>query len=327
MSERRPGRLARLALGALGYVAGLLLGMAVSAAPARAGTLRYCDAPPALSAAQQDQMLRVSAIIKDELERSGTSVALIARSGLNLRLFDKRYSHAGLSLRASADTRWSVRQLYFACDEALPRLFDQGLSGFILGTEDPALGYISVVTLPAEAAAALEPVALDNRQALSLLSPNYSANAYAWSLDFQNCNQWLIELLGLAWGAAVPAPDAPWMPASLPADKTARGNAQGWLRAHGYEAAVFPMRWRPLMWLTAFSPWLHTVHHPEEELAQARFVVSMPESIETFVRAQVPGAGRLEFCHTAEHVVVRRGWQPLADGCVPGDGDRVIALH
>lgn len=323
MAERRPGRLARLALGVLGYVAGLLLGLAVSAAPARAGTLRYCDAPPPLSASQQDRMLRVSAVIKDELERSGTRAALIARSGLNLRLFDKRYSHAGLSLRASADTRWSVRQLYFACDDAQPRLFDQGLSAFLLGTEDPALGYISLVTLPAEAAAALEPVALDNRRALSLLSPNYSANAYAWSLEFQNCNQWLIELLGLAWGAAMPPADG-LIPAS---HRPARATAQGWLRAQGYEAAVFPMGWRPLMWLTAFSPWLHLVHHPEEELAQARFVVSMPESIESFVRAHVAGAERLEFCHTAAHVVVRRGWQPLADGCVPAEGDRVVALN
>jgi hypothetical protein len=25
-------------------------------------------------------------------------------------------------------------------------------------------------------------------------------------------------------------------------------------------------------------------------------------------------------------VVVRRGWEPLADGCVPGAGDTVVAL-
>ena len=282
---------------------------------AQAGTLRYCDANAPLTAAQQDRLLRVSAIIKDELDRSGTRAALVARSGLNLRLFDMRYSHAGLSLQASADTRWAVRQLYFSCDDQQPRLFDQGLSAFLLGAEDPALGYVSVVTLPEAATATLEPVALDNRLALSLLSPNYSANAYTWSLQFQNCNQWLAELLALGWSGTPVAPDT-----------APRATAQSWLRAQGYAGATFSLGWRPLLWLTAFSPWLHQGDHPEEDLAQALFRVSMPESISSFVRARVPGAQHLEFCHTDRHVVVRRGWQPIADGCLPGNDDRVIAL-
>ena len=309
------------------WAACLATALGLGATAGHAGTLRYCDSPPPLSAVQQDRMLRISGIIKDELERSGTRAALIARSGLNLRLFDKRYSHAGLSLRASADTRWSVRQLYFACDESQPRLFDQGLSAFLLGTEDPALGFISVVTLPTEAVDTLEPVALDNRRALSLLSPNYSANAYAWSLHFQNCNQWLIELLGLAWGSAGTAdPTAPTLAPAEGPPPSARAAAQAWLKAQGYEGATFSMGWRPLLWLTAFSPWLHQGDHPEEERARARFVVSMPESIESFVRAQVPGAERLEFCHTEQHVLVRRGWAPIAEGCVPAEGDRVVLL-
>ena len=49
------------------------------------------DAPPALSATQQDRLLRFAAVVKDELERSGRSVALIARSGLDLSRFGVRY--------------------------------------------------------------------------------------------------------------------------------------------------------------------------------------------------------------------------------------------
>ena len=142
-----------------------VVGLALTAAAAQAGTLRYCDATTPLSAAQQDRLLRVAGLVKAELERSGSRAALVARSGLNLRLFDMRYSHAGVSLQASSESRWAVRQLYFSCDEQQPRLFDQGLSAFLLGTEDPALGFVSVLTLPDRAAASLEPVALDNRQA------------------------------------------------------------------------------------------------------------------------------------------------------------------
>jgi len=284
-------------------------------ATAHAGTLRYCDAPARMSAAQQDKLLRVAGILKEELEKSGTRAALIARSGLNLRWFGQRYSHAGLSLAGSSDAPWSVRQLYFSCDDQAPRLFDQGLPAFLLGTENPDLGYISLVTLPAEAAAPLEPVALDNRTALSLLGASYSANAYSFNTRYQNCNQWVAELLGLAWGGA---------PAD--ADTAPRAAAQEWLKAQGYSGSVFSLGLRPVTWLTAFSPWLNRDDHPEEELAQAHFVVSMPQSIEHFVRQRVPAAERLELCHTDKHVLLRRGWLPLADGCVPQDGDTVIAL-
>ncbi|MCY7314928.1 MAG: DUF2145 domain-containing protein [Rubrivivax sp.] len=316
----------------------------LSAATAHAGTLRYCDATPPLSAGQQGRLLQLSAIVKSELERSGSRVALVSRSGLNLRWFGMRYSHAGLSLQGSGETPWAVRQLYFACDEAAPRLFDQGLSAFLLGTEDPALGYVSVVLLPADAAATLETVALDNRRALSLLGARYSANAHAWSLQYQNCNQWLIELLGLAWAApaAAPGPERVNADADANADPDAdpdpdaatalpatapRTSAQAALRILGYEAATFSLGWRPLLWLTAFSPYLHRDDHPESDLARAQFRVSMPQAIEVFVRQRVPGAERLEFCHTAAHVVMRRGWEPLPDGCVPGEGDEVFALR
>lgn len=291
----------------------LLIALAAAASQAEATSLRYCDNPPALSAAQQDKLLRVSSIIRSELDRSGTTAAILARSGLNLRWFDMRYSHAGLSLKRSADTPWAVRQLYFSCDEKSPRLFDQGLSAFLLGTEDPELGYISILTLPEAATQRLEPLALDNRQALSLLAADYSANAHTWSTRYQNCNQWLVELLGLAWNTG-PVTDSP------------RKTAQQWLSGQGYEPATFSVFWRPFTWLTAFSPYLNTEDHPEDDLWAGRFRVSMPESIAAFVQRQVPGAQRIELCHTREHVVMRRGGAPIADGCVPAEGDEVIPL-
>ena len=40
----------------------------------------------------------------------------------------------------------------------------------------------------------------------------------------------------------------------------------------------------------------------------------------------MPGAERLKFCHTDKHGVLRRGWAPIAEGCVPAAQDTVIAL-
>jgi hypothetical protein len=283
----------------------------------QASALRFCDQPADLSAGQKDTLFRFGAVIKAELEQSGQSLALIARSGLDLSRFGVRYSHAGLSLKASANTPWSVRQLYYACDEKKPRLYDQGLSGFVLGLDAPDLGYVSVVFVPPERALALEHAALDNRQALQLLGADYSANAYPFSERYQNCNQWVMELLASAWGA--PTTD-------LDDAQSPRAQAQRWLLAQGYEPSAIAVGSRPLMWLGAFIPWIHGDDHPGEDLAEKTYRVSMPASIEAFVHATVPGATRMEFCHNGRQVVVRRGWGLIPEGCEPGAQDTVIML-
>ncbi len=296
---------------ARGFLLALLLGSLAQVCAA--GALRYCEGEPELSTAAQDRLLRVAAIVKAELERSARSIALVARSGLALQHFEQRYSHAGLSLRASPNTAWSVRQLYYECDEQRPRIFDQGMSGFVLGANDPSEGYLSVVFLPAEAAAALERSALDDHQALQLLAATYSANAYAFGQRYQNCNQWLVELIAAAWGAQ-PLGEAP------------RRRAQQWLKDQGYAPSVLRLGWKPLMWLANLVPGLHSDDHPPEDIAAAQFKVSMPESIESFVHAMLPEATRMEFCYTEQHLVIRHSWVSIAPGCIPAEGDVVTAL-
>jgi len=309
---------ARVRAAVVGALAGALVALGPGAA--RAGVMRYCDEPAPLSAAQQDRLLRFGSIVKTELERSGASVALIARSGLDLRRFGQRYSHAGVSLRASPETPWAVRQLYFDCDERRPRLFDQGMAAFVMGGDEPALGYVSVLLLPPQPAAALERTAMQDARALELLGARYSANAYPYSLRYQNCNQWVAELLASAWRDDSAA--------GAPGEATdRRSRAQSWLLREGYEPTVFDVGWRALMWLGAFIPWVHDDDHPAEDVGQQIYRVSMPASIEAFVQRRVPGATRLEFCHSDTRVVVRRGWEPIAEGCQAGAQDTVIALE
>lgn len=304
---------------ALGPAFALALGLAPWVA-SHAGTPRYCDTSPALSAAQQDRLFRFAAVIKQALEESGARLALVARSGLDLSRFGVRYSHAGVSLQQGLDTPWSVRQLYYDCDESKPRLFDQGMSGFVLGLNDPAAGYVSVVTLPEPESAALERAVLDRALALQALGTRYSANAHAFSVTYQNCNQWMAEMLAVAWG---PPPE----PLTAPGIEVRRRQSQGWLAQQGYQPSVFEVGFRPLMWLGRLIPHLHEDDHPPADLAQARFRVSMPASIEAFVQARVPGAQRLEFCQAGSRIVIRRGWTPIDAGCVAGEQDTTIALE
>ncbi len=336
-SERPPEQSPGWQRGARGAaLAALLLCTLPSQAGISATSTGLCAADRPMSAAVQDRRLRLAARVRQELEASGRTVALVARSGLDLERFGQRYSHAGVSLRASPNTRWSVRQLYYACDEGQPRIFDQGLAGFLLAADEQPEARLTLLLLPAQASAALEAAALDRRQALQLLAARYSANAYAFSTRYQNCNQWVAELLAAAWGSwdnrdkegerrAAPA-DGP----GDPLDATAallptRAQAQDWLRARGYE----PHRFESSPWLyllSAFVPLLHFDDHPEADREAAVYRVSMPESVEAFVHRQVPGTERVEFCQDERRIVVRRGWEALDADCEAAPGDEVVPL-
>lgn len=285
-------------------------------ASAHAGLSNLCDRQAAVNAAQQDTLYRFADIIKTALSQSGHSVALVARSGLDLSRFGIRYSHAGIALARSENAPWSVRQLYYACDEGKPRVYDQGISGFLLGTDNPSIGYLSVVLVPDDKAQVLERAALDKRQALQVLGSQYSANAYAFSVRYQNCNQWVMELLALAWGE-VDAGEAPG---------GERVAAQAWLAAQAYEPSRIDVGSTWLMWATAVVPFVHTDDHPQQDLDRRQFRISMPAAIEAFVQREVPHAQRIEFCHVGKHVVIHRGWSMVPDGCQASEGDTVVEL-
>lgn len=298
----------------------LLLGacaIAGSSGTAHAGTSlassRFCDRAQELTATQQDRLLRFAAVVRDELAASDGSVALISRSGLDLARFGIRYSHAALAWRHAGDDGWSARQLYYACDEGRPRIFDQGTAGFVMGTENPALGYISLVKLPAETTPALRRALLDPSRVQHLLAGRYSANAYAYSLKYQNCNQWVVELMAAAWGELADGADL-------------RARAQDWLRDAPYAPAPVDVGARWLMLGSLFVPLVHMDDHPRDAIGTMQLAVSLPASLEAFARERLPASARVEICHDGKQVVVHRGWEAIADGCIPGANDTVIAL-
>jgi hypothetical protein len=250
--------------------------------------------------------------LREELAASEESVALVSRSGLDLSRFGIRYSHAALAWRSEAGL-WSARQLYYACDEGRPRIYDQGLAGFALGTDDPKLGYLSIVRLPAQAVLALRPALLDTPRVLHLLGAQYSANAYAYGLRYQNCNQWIMEMIAAGWGDLADGDDL-------------RERAQQWLRDAQYAPEPVDVDSRLLMLASYFVPLLHLDDHPEEDRWAMKLRVSVPAAVEGFVRQRFPASERVELCHDDKRIVIHRGWTPIADGCKPGEGDRVVPL-
>lgn len=294
------------ALGALAF------GLCASAS-AWAGLPAFCERPKETSAAEQDRVLRFAGAVKQELERSGARVALVARAGLDLSRFGLLYSHAGIALADSPGGRWAVRQLYYACDESRPRLFDQGMAGFALGADAPGRGHIALVFPAPDDGASLERAALDKRRALALLGGQYSANAYAFGTRYQNCNQWVAELMASAWGDTGAGDDA-------------RARAQDWLRTQDYAAGPLrlPAHW--MVFAAQFVPLVHVRDHPVEDLQALALRVSVPDALEAFVHARTPAARRVELCHDSRRIVVHRGWEKLGADCAPLPGDEVIAL-
>jgi len=214
---------------------------------------------------------------------------------------------------ASPIGAWSARQLCYACDEGRPRIYDQGAAGFAMGIDDPALGYVSIVRLPDDAAQSLRRASLDSSRALNLVAASYSANAYPFSLRYQNCNQWVAEMLAVAWG-------------DLADGDELRGRAQDWLREARYAPEPVDVGSHALMFASIYVPFLHLDDHPEDDRLAMKLQVSLPSTVEAFVRERLPSSERVELCHDGRQVVVHRGWMPIADGCKPGEGDRTISL-
>jgi hypothetical protein len=296
----------------LAALLGLAAILAFAGGTAHAASSQFCDRTKPLTASQQDRLLRFTAVVQEALSATGSDAVLISRSGLDLSRFRIRYSHAAIAWKA-ADGTWSARQLYYACDEGQPRLYDQGLAGFVMGIDDSALGYVSIVALPSEAAQALRSAALDTPRAMHLLAARYSANAYPFSLRYQNCNQWVMELLAAAWG-------------KLPDGDDLRERAQQWLREAPYKPEPVDVGSHALIFASNFVPLLHLDDHPQDDVYALKLRVSLPSTVEAFVREQRPGSERIELCHDSRQVVVHRGWEPVVDGCVPGASDRVVLL-
>jgi hypothetical protein len=247
------------------------------------------------------------------LDAEAPAAAIVARSGLDLDRFGIRYSHAGLALAAGAGTPWAVRQLYYDCGERRPQLYDQGLAGFVAGSHAPDRGFISIVLPPPDAAATLAATALDRPRALRLLAARYNAVAHAWSLSYQNCNQWLVELIAAAEGGLADGADL-------------RARAQHWLRAAGYAPAVVDVGSHLVMFGAGFVPWVQLDDRPEAERYTLALTLSLPRSIDAFARQRWPLARRIELCHAQDRVVIRRDGPPLAADCRPGPGDETRRL-
>lgn len=236
-------------------------------------------AGPALAGAQcRQEPLTVDAFTKAStlaikvravLDDSDARVAVIGRVGSDLSEYGLRYSHAGFIVRDHPKGRWQVVHLLNTCGSETSALYDEGLINFFL--DDP-FAYDSVIAYLSVTLEDRLLQILSSRQADALWSDRYSMIAYPFSTEYQNSNQWPLEVLGVALHGVDPGGTV-----------VSRHTAQSYLKEMGYTPDVVPIS--PLKRLGASVTRANVAFfdHPTGERLSGRYSVVTVRSILRFL--------------------------------------------
>lgn len=261
-SSRRTLRHAALSLACIAPIAAHAAQAAPGCSP------RY----PTPQAAQSmfDMAIRIERAL-DALE--GHDVALLARGGQDLSRYGLTHSHLALALR-EADGRWRVVHLLNRCRTDHSTLYEEGLANFVgesalrsdvrVGVFEPALSKRLHDSL-------LPPAT----RARGLHEPRYSMVAYPFATQFQNSNQWILEVVA----AAAMEPDAN----ARPIDRRA---VQQWLRASDYEPSRLHLDLHERLGARLFVKNVAVTDHPAGERIGGDYSVVTVESVFDFLKSR-----------------------------------------
>jgi hypothetical protein len=180
----------------------LLLSVLCLAGSARAGQdcgERAAPTPQALA-----RGLALGERVRDQLERSGASAALVARVGLNLGEFGQRYTHIGVAVRDHVRQRWQVLHLFNPCGKAESEILVQPLEQFY---ETDLFEHEALLITPSYALQAeMRKVFMSPATTRALHKPAYNMIAHPFNTRFQNSNQWILEMMALVLARSRTAP-------------------------------------------------------------------------------------------------------------------------
>jgi len=253
--------------------AGVMAGLLCATAAGWAG--QDCAERPAATAQALEQGLQLGNKVREQLEQSGASMALVGRIGLNLSEYKQRYSHMGVALRDHVLNRWQVVHLFNTCGKGDSEILTQPLESFY---QTDLFDYEALVVLPSYAAQGrLRAAFMNPTSARRLHNKAYNLISHPFSTEYQNSNQWILETL--AMGLA----DEPI---------ANRAAAQGWLKAQAFEPAGIPIPTLRRSAARLFSPHVHFSDHTQEEFQKQSYLVVTVESIVKFLSQVDPGSSQ-----------------------------------
>lgn len=217
--------------------------------------------------------LQLGERVRDQLERSGASMALVARVGLNLSEFNQRFTHMGVAVRDHVRNRWLVVHLLNPCGKSNSEIMRQPLERFY---EVDLYEYEALMLVPSQPLQALLRNAFFNPvQTKALHAPAYNMIAHPFDTRFQNSNQWILEMLttGLDERHLV----------------SNRAQAQAWLKAQAYEPGTIRISNLRRTGARLFSPHVSFADHTQQEYENQRYLVVTVESIVGLLGRLDPG--------------------------------------
>ncbi|HZX77060.1 DUF2145 domain-containing protein [Lysobacter sp.] len=218
-----------------------------------------------------DMAIRVERAL-DALD--GHDVALLARGGQDLSRYGLTHSHLALALR-EPDGHWRVVHLLNRCRTDRSTLYEEGLANFVgesalrsdvrVGVFEPALSRRLHDSL-------LPPAT----RARALHEPRYSMVAYPFATEFQNSNQWILEVIAAT--VMDPAVDA-----GIPIDRRA---VQQWLRANDYKPSRLHLDLHERLGARLFVKNVAVTDHPAGERIGGDYSVVTVESVFDFLQSR-----------------------------------------
>ncbi|MCC5073761.1 DUF2145 domain-containing protein [Xanthomonas campestris] len=223
---------------------------------------------PASSAAMFD-MAASTAQALDAL--ADARVVVLARGGQDLSRYGLQHSHLAFAMRDD-DGIWRVRHLLNRCKSDASQLYLEGLSNFIGESATKSSVRIGVLASGVQQRL-LQMLGGAGTSAHRLHAPRYSMVAYPFSTEYQNSNQWVLEVL-----AAALAADA--QPAVTITD---RADAQRWLRAARYHPTKLHLDLSQRIGARIAVVNVAVTDHPASERISGNYSVVTVESVFDFL--------------------------------------------
>lgn len=275
---------------------------------------------PVFAAEAYDRLIRIADIIEKDLNAYGTPAILLGRSSSGAERFGHEFGHSAIAVR-NASGHWVVRHLYIVDatkNETVPGISEVGFGNYLYESGYVENGYVFALVLPEPWGQRLEAASRDNALVLSLLNPSYSPIAYPFSTQYQNCNQWVLELAAAAF-------------ADEASPIQTRAQAQEWLRQQSYQPTELTFnpfkQWAVRRIAAAFFHEIPEDDHPSQAVAAGSYRFTMPNSLAEFVQRKLPATKRLDYCYSGNTVIARKPGVAFEPGCTPRPTDRVTQLE
>ncbi|XUP36810.1 DUF2145 domain-containing protein (plasmid) [Xanthomonas axonopodis pv. vasculorum] len=198
-------------------------------------------------------------------------VVLLARGGQDLSRYGLKHSHLAFAMRDD-DGIWRVRHLLNRCKSDASQLYVEGLSNFV--GKSAVSHDLRVGVLKPAVQQRLQALLSDSGElAHRLHETRYSMVAYPFSTDYQNSNQWVLEVL-----AAALAADA--QPPTVIGDRRA---AQAWLQAARYHPSILHLDLKQRVGARFVATNATTTDHPVGERVSGNYSVVTVESVFDFL--------------------------------------------